>query len=289
MTFEQFKTILNKIPNILTQIAFGITDIYANPDFFKMMEYARFKGIIPNYTAHGLDFDNYAIQRTVELCGVVCISVVNKEKTFEAIRKLHVAGMEQINIHYVLAEETYEDAFELIKEIAESDIIKKINALVFLDYKPKGKNPNVMHHLSSIDKYAELTKELRFQGITYGFDSCAAPLFLKSIRNKKAEAIAMKYAEPCESGIFSSYINVKGDFYPCSFSEGEGSWKEGISVLNCDDFLKDVWFNERVNDWRTALLNSSKNCDCKFSSMCRSCPVFEEINICKNAKISEVA
>ncbi len=37
MTFEEFKTILDKIPNILTQIAFGITDIYANPDFFKMI------------------------------------------------------------------------------------------------------------------------------------------------------------------------------------------------------------------------------------------------------------
>ncbi|KKK77470.1 hypothetical protein LCGC14_2853300 [marine sediment metagenome] len=41
--------------DILGQIAFGICDIKTNPDFFKMMEYAREQGVIPNYTCHGLD------------------------------------------------------------------------------------------------------------------------------------------------------------------------------------------------------------------------------------------
>lgn len=50
MTFAEFKNIIDKMP-FLTQIALG-ADAHGttNPDMFKMMEYARSKGIIPNLT-----------------------------------------------------------------------------------------------------------------------------------------------------------------------------------------------------------------------------------------------
>ncbi len=52
--------------------------------------------------------------------------------------------------------------------------------------------------------------------------------------------------DSCESfGIFSSYINVDGDYYPCSFCEGEKDWKEGISVLDCESFNKDIWLEKK--------------------------------------------
>ena len=38
------------------------------------------------------------------------------------------------------------------------------------------------------------------------------------------------FAEPCESTLFSSYIDVNGDFYPCSFAENTKGWETGISV-----------------------------------------------------------
>lgn len=282
MSLETFKIILNKMDlNVLTQIAFGITDIYANPDFFSMMEYAKSKGIIPNYTAHGLDFDNYAIEKTIELCGVVCISVVNKEKTFESIRKLHKAGMKQINIHFVLAKETFDSAINLINEIANNDIKEKINALVFLDYKPKGQDPSSMNSLTNIKDFTKITNACKENEISYGFDSCAAPMFLKSIEDPKEAKQAELFAEPCESGIFSSYINVNAEFFPCSFTEGENDWKQGINVLNVNSFTEDVWMNERTKEWREKLLNSSKNCNCKYAATCRSCPTFDSINICK--------
>jgi len=71
MTFGMFKNIFDKITSkkVLTQIAFGITDIYSNPDFFKMMEYCRHNGVIPNYTTSGFDLDEEAVKKTSELCG----------------------------------------------------------------------------------------------------------------------------------------------------------------------------------------------------------------------------
>jgi len=41
-------------------------------------------------------------------------------------------------------------------------------------------------------------------------------------------------------------------------------WEEGISVLDCEGFLNDVWYNPRVVEWRETLLGN-----------CRECPVFD--------------
>jgi MoaA/NifB/PqqE/SkfB family radical SAM enzyme len=60
--------------------------------------------------------------------------------------------------------------------------------------------------------------------------------------------------------VFSSYINVKGEFYPCSFTEGTEGWETGIDVSKVESFLKDVWHNERVVAWRTNLLGCGRSC-----------------------------
>lgn len=43
MSLETFKALFHKLPTTVCQIAFGIGDINANPDLFKIMEYCRFK------------------------------------------------------------------------------------------------------------------------------------------------------------------------------------------------------------------------------------------------------
>ncbi len=100
-------------------------------------------------------------------------------------------------------------------------------------------------------------------------------MYFKSITDDKDKDTLVTFAEPCESGLFSAYINCKGEFFPCSFAEGEGKWETGIDVLGCNDFVKDIWYNYRVIQWRRALLYSSKECDCEFAKLCRSCPIFD--------------
>ena len=284
MSLDQFKTILDKMPKVLTQLAIGITNIYSNPDFFAIMEYARESDFIPNYTTHGLDLDDKAVQRTSELCGAVAVSVVNKEKTYNAVKKFTDAGMTQCNIHYMLSEETYNRAFKIIDDIKSDNRLQKMNAIVFLQYKPKGKNPDQFHAISDPSKYKKLVDYCLKKDIAFGFDSCSAPLFMTSIADidedeKKQQFLSM--AEPCEAfGMFSSYINCKGYYYPCSFCEGESDWEDGLDVLNCNDFMKDIWFNEKVNKWRQIILQSSQKCDCEFKPICRSCPIFS-ITSCK--------
>lgn len=283
LSFIDFKKIIKKMPKILTQIAFGITDIYANPDFFKMIRYSRKKGIIPNYTTHGLDVDDYAVKQTAKFCGAVAVSLVNKEKSYNAIKKFTDAGMNQVNIHFMLSKETFSNAFSLIEDIKSDERLKKLNAVVFLGYKHK--NFNSLHNsIPNVTKYKKLIEACNKNKIRYGFDSCSCPLYFKSIEEKENNKNLSIFAEPCESGLFSSYINCEGEFYPCSFSEGEGNWKEGINVLKIKNFIKDVWNNKKLINWRNKLIISSKNCNCKFSNICRSCPVYPEINSCKKEK-----
>jgi len=260
MTLDEFKEIFHKMPKTLTQIAFGIMNISTNPDFFEMMEYARQHGVVPNYTCHGLDMTDEFADKTAKLCGAVAVSLLDKNRTYNTIEKLTSRGMSQINIHYMLSQETYDRAFEIIDDIVKDPRLKKFNAIVFLQYKCKGRNPDGFTSVLDPQKYRKLTEYCDSVGVGYGFDSCSAPIYTQSIQHRSDRKQLETYVEPCESGLFSSYINCNGYFYVCSFAEEEDSWEKGIDVFACDDFMKEVWFHPRLMQWRQRLINNDRNC-----------------------------
>jgi len=93
---------------------------------------------------------------------------------------------------------------------------------------------------------------------------------MATLEGDPRKAQKMQMVEPCESGLFSSYINVDGEFYVCSFAEGEDDWTTGINVLECEtpeDFLEKVWYNERLVYWRDRLAKSN-----------RECPIYDLVN-----------
>ena len=75
-------------------------------------------------------------------------------------------------------------------------------------------------------------------------------------------------SEPCESTLFSSYFNTKGEFFPCSFIEGTEGWETGIDIVsNGATFLKDLWNEDRTKKFRAKTIKCR---ECKTS-----CPVYE--------------
>lgn len=267
MTFNDFKNIFHKVSEtgLLTQIAFGICDIGTNPEFFNMMRYAKENGVIPNYTCHGLDMNEEYAKLTSEICGAVAISVYNKEKSYNAVKMLTDAGMKQVNFHCIAHDKSFNKIKSIIDDIQTDDRLKGLNALVLLRYKPKGNGIGKFNQLS-IEQYKDILLYAEEKGVRLGFDSCSAPLYLDAIKDDVDYNIKSMYAEPCESSLFSSYINCKGEFYACSFCEGEGMWKSGLSVLQCNNFVEDIWNNEKTIKFRNMLLNK-----------CRECPMF---NLC---------
>lgn len=270
MTLDEFKVILDKLTQtkILTQIAFGICDIDTNPDFFPIMEHARVNGVIPNYTCNGNKVTQEVAERTAELCGAVAVSIVNKENSFDAIKRFTDAGMNQCNIHFMLSQETYDKAFQLVEEAATDERLSGLNAIVFLQYKPKGANKDSFHSVLDVSMYRRLIEHCEKHGVRYGFDSCSAPIFSQSIKGRPDEEIMESLAESCESTLFSIYINSRGSFFPCSFTEDEKGWEDGLDVANCDNFLEDIWYNDRTVAWRKGLLATTKDGH-------RHCPTFD--------------
>ncbi len=283
MSFETFKKIFHKLPRTLTQIALGVdSQAKSNPDLFRMMNYCRnndYNYVIPNITVAQIDEET--ADKLSKVCGAVAVSRYdNKNICYDSVKMLTDRNMSQINIHIPIFEEMFEQALETLSDKLSDKRLEKLNAIVFLSLKKKGRGKNL--ESLSFEKFKELIDFSMSNNIKIGFDSCSCPRFLEAIKNRKDYKKLEMYSEPCESGRMSIYLDVFGNAYPCSFCEGiltssvlehngeAFNWKNGINVLEIDDFVKDVWNHPKMIAWRDCLChNVGKELNCI------KCPVFD--------------
>ena len=272
LSFEDFKAGFHNLPRSLTQIAFGIGSIDGNPDLWKIMEYCRnndYNEVVPNITINGSRMTAESYDKLAVLCGAVAVSHYDDDTCFNAVQELTDRGMSQVNIHQLLATETYEECLSLAEKIKTDPRLQKLNAVVFLALKPRGRGA-CMHPLKDTKKYKKLIDRLEELGVSYGMDSCSGPTMLKAVersdRYKQYEACV----EPCESTLFSGYANTEAEVFPCSFCE-DGA---GISLLEKSNFLREVWFDKKLVDFREKLLKTAK-AECALVLGCRECPVYD--------------
>jgi len=261
MSFETFKNIFDKIKGNLTQVAFGIGDLTANPELNMMMAYCRDNNVIPNITINGFNLTDDWVNYLSTMCGAVSVSNYDTDVCYSAVKRLTDAGLKQTNIHQLLSEETLKDCLVVAGDILSDPRLAKLNAIVFLSLKQKGRG--VKYNPISYREFSDFVDIVLKSGINFGFDSCAATKFLRYISDHPKYRQMKRYIEPCESALFSSYINVDGLFFPCSFTEGyeEFLFKHiGLDVVNCKDFIKDIWEHSQTLQWRQRLLNYGRNC-----------------------------
>jgi MoaA/NifB/PqqE/SkfB family radical SAM enzyme len=276
MSLETFKQVFSKFPDILTQIAFGIGDIDGNPDLWDIMKHCRDHNVVPNLTTNGMGVTDEIAARLASLCGAVAVSHYHLDDTcFDAVARLTKAGLKQVNLHKLLSTQSYESCFRLIDKIKTDPRLADLKAVVFLLLKPVGSR-NKLTAISGAGQYKELLDYAQERGVGIGFDSCSAPVVLKSLPETTHASV-----ECCESGCFSIYVSSDAKVYPCSFCEGYGEWADGIDLRSVNDFTKEVWYSERIVAWRARLLRSSKACSCPYADACRSCPIYD-ITLCRS-------
>ena len=219
------------------------------------------RGIIPNITIKPHDNLSEDYYRGLSnLCGAIAISVSENglECQYNAIKKLSQDyNMDQINIHIVLAEETIPFIKRVIQDIKTDDRLSKLNAMVMLSFKDK--SGTGFYNPIKKESYADLLDYCEENNVRFGFDSCSAPLYIDAVKNRKNCKTLIQYAEPCESGLFSIYINVYGEIFMCSFGEGVDCWKDGISVLESPSVL-DIWNGPKMSEWREKLIKNKRKC-----------------------------
>jgi hypothetical protein len=280
MSVEKFKSILTKMPSNLTQIAFGIGDLDGHPDLEKILALTRREGIIPNITINGYRTTYNSLSLLASKCGSIAVSRYDSDICFDTVHRLTIMGAEQVNIHQVVAPDTIQDCLKLIDDVRFDKRLGRLNAVVFLMMKPKGRAAATQP--VPMEDFKKIVNKALSSEIPFGFDSCSAPSFLKAVEGHERFGEFIRFIEPCEAFLFSSYCNVDGEFYPCSFCEGETGWETGLPVTGETDFLRDIWNHERMVAWREQLMTNNKGCSCAISGACRSCPVFKNISICKS-------
>lgn len=256
MSLETFKRLFEKLPKSVTQIAFGAdANGTSNPDLLPMMQFCRAQGVIPNITV--ADITEETAKRLAEVCGAVSVSRYDKDACYNSVASFTGFGLQQCNIHCMLSEETYAEALELLEDVKTDDRLKKLNAVVFLSLKQKGRGENF--NVLAKPRFDALVKRALEMGINFGFDSCSCNKFLDTIKDHSEYKRFETVVEPCEALCFSMYCNVDGHFYPCSFIEGEEGWEEGFDMLQVNDFLKDVWFSKKVLEYRARIIDARKH------------------------------
>jgi hypothetical protein len=288
LDFDTFKKVFSKLPKSVCQIAYGIGSINGQPRLFDMLNYTRNCGIIPNITING-DVSDNEVEKFSKVLGAIAVSHYSDDLCFSAVERLCDASkqsgatLKQVNIHALWSSKTIDKCLNLLGKIKSDPRLKHLNALVLLSIKPKGRGK----HLTSatykdFKRVVLLAQEM---GVPLGMDSCSAPQMLR-VADETGQKDIVLSVEPCEICCFSAYLSVDCLYFPCSFMEGEYQWEEGIDILKCEDFIKDIWFNEKVNDLRKTLLNQPNKCDCKMKQYCRSCPAFN-ITPCYNGEADE--
>jgi len=258
MSLENFKTVIDKMPKIITQIAIGAdAQATANPHIWKMMEYSRSKGIVPNITV--ADISNDTADKLAKYCGAVSVSLYDdKNYCYDSVKKLVDRGMKQINIHVMVHKNNLAQIYDVFDDYRDDERLKGMNSIVLLSLKKKGRGETF--DTLPQDKFNFLVNYALDNDVPFGFDSCSCHKFLESVKDHEDFKTFSILSEPCESGLFSAYVNVNAEFFPCSFTENTNGWETGIKIDNDTDFLKDIWYNSRTIRFRVKLLANGRNC-----------------------------
>lgn len=286
MPFETFKKIFDKMnqPKTMTQIAFGVdAECKTNPDVWRIMDYSLENGVTPNVTV--ADIDQHTAENIVKRCGACAVSCYERNKNccYDSIEMLVDEAKEQgrdsfkVNMHLLVSHETEKFVFEVLNDRLHDERLKGMGAIVLLSLKQKGRGKAFMKMDDEV--YQKVIFFLQDNHISYGSDSCGANRLMASLKEyykgkENGEALYKRVlgcVEPCESTLYSFYVNSNGEGFPCSFMEGEDGWKEGIDLKDdkYKNFTTQVWNHPRVLEWRQNAIR------CINCNGCNQCPHYE--------------
>lgn len=190
MSLATFKAVIEKINphNQLTQVAFGLGATgEENPALWDMCAFLREQHLVPNGTVATVT--DAAAQKIAAHFGACAVSnhfataPNGNGRCYDNVKRLTDCGMDQVNIHYVIARETVENAYQVLRDIKTDDRLKGLNALVFLSLKTKGSAVANRFHPLDADSFTALIRTALSMNVSIGFDSCAFPRFAAAVKD----------------------------------------------------------------------------------------------------------
>jgi len=246
MTLENFKSIIDQVKHHVNQVALGGRgDPNLHPQFKEIVEYARNNGVIPNYTTSGCQLTDEQIEIS-KMCGAVAVSDYRTPDTYEAISKLMDAKI-KTNIHLIFSRPNFDRSMKILHgynpwnkiKVGEGKIsqidIDKLNAVVFLLFKPQGQGRDKRELIPSkmqIQSFADLAFQPKAK-FKIGMDSCLINHVLKYSEPSELQKMAI---DTCESSRMSVYISPSMQLIPCSFAD-HPEWGVQITKKRDIDYI----------------------------------------------------
>lgn len=264
MSLDLYKRIIAEAKQIgVLQIALGGGNPNQHPDFMDFLRIARENKIVPSYTTNGQGMSDKIINATKRYAGAVAVSWYEpNDNAISLIEKCHDMGI-LINIHFVLDGDNICEARSLL----EKEILDKVNALIFLKYKPVGnKKRNILRKSDELTRF--LNTLIDFRHCKIGFDSCMISNL--ALCENRINPCSVDY---CEAARYSAFISEEGMMYPCSFMCGGQS--KGNSIL--EESIIDIWTEStEFREMRSKLFSQDRKCvDCEKYNFCHGgCPFF---------------
>jgi MoaA/NifB/PqqE/SkfB family radical SAM enzyme len=245
MTLDNFKKIIDQAKYHTNQVALGGRgDPNLHENFKEILEYCRENNVVPNYTTSGNSLTDEQIKIS-KICGAVAVSDYRKDYSYSALQRLTDAKI-KTNLHFVLTKHTYEDALKIIyghnpwRTNGNQDSlfdINKLNAVVFLLFKPQGKALDLIDFNptpNQLKTFSELVIKPSCK-VKVGMDSCLVNHVLQYVEMSDMQKMSV---DSCESSRMSVYISPSMHLIPCSFADHE---KCGVSLKKKSIFK--VWNN----------------------------------------------
>lgn len=272
ITLKEYNHILDSLQHPkwgnVFQIAIGGGEPLEHPDFIEIINATHSRNIVPNFTTNGDLIDNMIAEAIASKVGAVAISCQNiEELDYTKVDILFEYGI-KTNIHFLLNSDTLQQAIDVLKGQYNKSLTK-INAIIFLTYKPCGRadesktlslSNDFLNFVNLIDNSQCCSK--------IGFDACFVPNLMRYTK------VNSNYIDPCECAFFSVYIDEKMNVKPCSFTTDESE------SFNLKEYsFEEIWNTKFKNIRETRINNCTSSC--KLKAECRGgCPYFEKLNIC---------
>lgn len=272
MAVDDYEAIISQAAQMkVLQVALGGGNPNQHPNFCEILQLTREKyNIVPSFTTNGRGLNGKVLVAAKNYCGAVAVSAYEPfQETFSAAQKLIEYGI-KTNIHFLLTKQTISTAIQWLANTPP--LLKKINAIIFLNYKPVGRNPrsdSLLRNSSELFTFFHLIQVSH--PFKIGFDSCSISGITRFLD------IPSIFTERCEAARFSMYISEDMKMYPCSFMINK---MEGVRITK--ENIQDIWKNHYSFKKFRELLNNNNQCpQCPMHMTCLGgCPIFPEINLC---------
>lgn len=254
------------------QVALGGGNPNQHPEFAEILRVTRERyGIVPNYTTNGRGLSDDVVAATSKYCGTVAVSAYAPYAETSAAIDILVSNGILVNVHFILTSESVDVAIDWLND--PPSFLNRVNALIFLNYKPIGRFADKKLLLNRSPRLSEFFSVATNNSHSFrvGFDTCTVTGLA---RLGDAPEVSV---EGCDAGRFSMFVSEKMEAYPCSFMVETGN--RGTPLKGAS--LKEIWATDPTfREFR--IKHAGGGCEgCKTRGQCLSgCPLFPEMNLC---------